>query len=284
MTVNYNAARTVLAGTASTDVMAITSVTMLSGRTNPILVASGGVDEPMAPVLNQADQTITIEANVASTSNPAASNDLASSCELSAPAYLMDPSYEKAYLELGSKRLQYDDIYEFTISSKNTGQSFNEIISNGILRPKQLVIVPVLASQTATADFIPYQSPFDTCPGTTSPCASITQFNVLLSGKAVYQQNISYGWSQFLNEVATSGAMGGLEDGVASGLISQHGWENGFSYHVVDLSRRLDSEDRVPISIQITGTNNTLLSMTYLCFVTYERSLSIDIATGSVTL
>lgn len=285
--INYNSARVVQTCTTSGTTQIQTSVTQLSGQTVPFMLASAATTQPMQAVAAvSGDPVQTWEYNVSSTTSPAASHPV-QNASLSAPAYLLDPRVESEYLSLGSKRIEYDDIYEFTILDQAAGASFNSIISNGILEPQQLVIIPQLAGtagNNGTTALVPFQSVFDSSPATTCPLASISNFNVLLSGKAVYQQNQDYDYEEFLNEVAVTGVMGGQEDGIASGLISFNMWQNGYRYYVVDLSRRLKSEDRVPISIQVQGTNNTSKIISYYIFCTYRRSLSIDIATGAISL
>ena len=50
---------------------------------------------------------------------------------------------------------------------------------------------------------------------------------------------------------------GGETVGITSGLITADMWSNAYRYYVADVSRREKSEDIVPKSITLIGTNNT---------------------------
>jgi hypothetical protein len=128
----------------------------------------------------------------------------------------------------------------------------------------------------------PHQSIFDTVPATTSPACKIQQFNVFISGRAVFQSNQQYDFDAYQNELALSGVGGGMETGISSGLISRLGFDMNQCYYVVDLARRLSAEDVVPKSVQIQGINGSSFNVQLFCFVEYERSLTLDLSTGAL--
>ena len=129
----------------------------------------------------------------------------------------------------------------------------------------------------------PYQSMFDTAPATTCPLASITQFNVQVGGQNLFQQNFSYDFETFINETSAMNAInGGISTGITSGLISSYDWDNAYRYYVADVSRRLGSEDGTPKSITVQGTNNTTKTMDYVCFVVFEKKVSVNMLTGEI--
>lgn len=277
--VNYNSCRLTLTNAAG-PTQTLTSVTKLSGRTTPFMVSSAGPNQPAAAYAALAN-VMTVEFNVKSTSNPLNANSpLLSSARLYVPAYKMNPQMEVQYLEsFPVKTIEYDDLYMFEVDVA-AGGNFNAILTNGIVSPEKLVVMPYVAA-ASNVNVVPWESPFDTAPATTTPCALLRDFNVLISGKAVFQQNINYTWELFQAEVSKSGVGGGQETGLCSGLIGRREFENGYAYHVVDLSRRLPSEDVVPKSVQILGVNPTGLALKLICFITYKRSLSIELSSGN---
>jgi hypothetical protein len=284
-TINYNSARSLIT-VAGASSMILTTTTMLSGSTVPYMMSSGAAGQPSVNATDTAS-TLLISGDVLNTANPAASaSSLLSSCRLYVPAYKMSPIAQQRYLDLGTKLVEYNDLYQYTVTAVSAGSAWNQILTNGIVNPQELVIIPVLnsaAGNAATASMIPYQSPFDSCPGTTAPLASISQFNVLISGQTIFQQNEQYDFDSFSNELAREGAlMGGVDTGLTSGLLSKLDFDNGYRYYVVDISRRLTSDEVVPVSVQVTGTNNTSKIMDYYCFVTYKRSVEIDLASGAI--
>lgn len=75
---------------------------------------------------------------------------------------------------------------------------------------------------------------------------------------------------------------GGETVGITSGLITADMWSNAYRYYVADVSRREKSEDIVPKSITLIGTNNTAITMDYICFVVFERKIKINMLDGSL--
>lgn len=95
------------------------------------------------------------------------------------------------------------------------------------------------------------------------------------------RQNFQYDFETFVNEVILLGSINGaLSDGLSSGLICQFEWDNAYRYIVCDISRRLPAEDSVPKSFVIQVINNSLVSMDYICFIVFERKITVDMRTS----
>ena len=132
----------------------------------------------------------------------------------------------------------------------------------------------------------PYQSPFSTAPLTCTTANTFTNFNVLISGVAQFQQNLNYRFESFLYENHSSNALnGGLSLQLSSGLIDEVAYGNGYGYVYVDLSRK-DSQasDDVSRSIQIIGTNASTLDVSLICFIGYERQITVSTSTGALII
>lgn len=286
ITINYNASRTVITSVTAGPTMALTTTTQIAGRTVPFMVCDSTANAPMGPVIATAGNGVyTLEYNVRSTVNPVATaNPLMSSCRLFVPAYTLSHEIEAKYLSSNPiKTIVYDDIYQFTVSGTTTGSAFNAILTNGILNPQKLVIIPFVngASNGATV-FDEFRSPFDSAPATTGPLISLTNLQVQVSGKNMWDRPVNYDFEMFNNEVVKSGVNGGQTSGLSSGLITKKMFDNGYRYYVCDLSRRLQSADSIPLSVQISGTNNTTATIDLYCFVVYSRSIQIETASGIV--
>ena len=291
ISINYNANRcrvTGAAGAGAPGVMSLTSTTQIAGRTCPFIVTPALEDQPFATpgaAINAGAGTFDVEYNIATTTNPAAaSNPLLTSCRLVVPAYTMSADIEAKYLTSSPiKTIVYDDLYQYTVPTVLTGASFNAILTNGILNPQKLIIIPFVngASNGATA-FDEFRSPFDTAPATTGPLVSISSFQVQVSGKSMFDHPVNYDFEEFLQEVSKSGINGGMTTGLAAGLISRKAFQNGYRYYVCDLARRLQSADSIPLSVQISGINNTSVTVDYYCFITYQRTISLETSSGVV--
>jgi hypothetical protein len=289
-TISYNAADFVITSNATpapASLITLTSVTQKAGITNPIMFTSTSPSNPNASIV--ASSTIQVSCNVAtgalynSTMTGSAPSPLLPSCRLVVPTFEMDYAREEEMLALApKKKIVYNDIYNYNILAQATGASFNQLITNGLANASSLVVIPMINS-ASNYTVVPYTSPFDSAPATTCPNASITNFNVSLSGKMLFQQNLLYDYEVFNNEVQHTNAInGGLTTGLTSGLVGRYEWDNGYRYYVADLKRHLPADDGVPRSIAVMGTNNTSVTMDYICFVSFERTIELDLYTGKL--
>jgi hypothetical protein len=245
--------------------------------------------------------------NAALTSSP-----LSRSIYLYIPAYTFNPTFEQAYLSSPVKQIKYSDIYQYQVLGVPTGNTFNNLLTNGINNVKSVLILPFFSSSAtsgATSTFTPaaasgfvgsaavslstntgftsgypvYTSPFDCAGcGTTSPLSHITNFNVQVSGQNAIYNLQKYGFEQFNNQLYGQNAVnGGMTDGITSGLIGKMEFDLKYCYYYVNIERMLPVEQSVPKSIQILGTNLSSRAMDYVCFIEYGTEISIDTITGA---
>jgi len=237
------------------------------------------------------------------TSLTAVANHSLSQARIYACMYDMSPIIEQKYLSLmPSKKVVYNDILSFQVLNVAAGANFSQILTNGISRARYLLICPqhsasthgaaTAAASTYSTTIVvptgtsPMNSPFSSSPATCLPYSSITSFNVLESGVNHYQSNLSFRWENWLEEVRQSNSLqGGLQLGLSSGLLSQQDYENGYGFIYVDLSRKQSqASDDVARSIQVVGTNSSLVAMDLYCIIGYEREITISTATGSLII
>ncbi len=288
-TVNYNAVLGTITTVAAGPTMIQTSLTQLSGRTNPLLVASSAFGNPSnLGVAGGGGGVWSIACGIARTSSPASTvTPPITAVRWYVPAYMMNPLKEEQYMAMNKfKTITYKDIYNYNVLSVAAGGSFNAIITNGIANPKRVIVIPIFnnaAGNAATAALNPAQSFWDTVPASSSPLAALTNFNVQISGQNMFQQNEIYDFQQFLDEQSRTGINGGAFDtGIQSGLIGYKEWTHNYRYYVCDVSRRLPAENNVPKSVVISGTNGCGKILDLICFVEFERKLVIDLETGQI--
>jgi hypothetical protein len=221
-------------------------------------------------------------------------------CRVYCAVYDMSPLYEEKFLSMvPTKTIKYNDILSFQVTNVQGGASFSQILTNGVSRARYLLICPQLSSVVNGATTIlntttnsnfqlgsPMNSPFSSAPGTCCPFAFVNNFNVLVSGSAIYQSNYNYRYEQFLQEIRPSqGLNGGLSLGMSSGIIGQSDWENAYGWIYVDLSRKISqASDDISRSIQIVGTNASGVNVDYYCIIGYEREITLSTATGSLVI
>ena len=283
----------------------------ITGRTNPLMIASANgivlansnvnavttvlgapYANPLQTIANSADGNVWIGCGIGSVTihSHKVDNAILTQARIYVPAYTLNPTFEDQLLSLHpTKDVVYRDIYQYTITGVTTGGSINQLLTNGISNPKALIILPFISGtagatgNATTPTLSPYQSPFTSEPHTTSPYLSISDFNIQISGINLWNENKNMDWDMFLNEIKGINAVnGGLTQGLTSGLIGEADFSSGYRYYVADLSRRLPLEDTVAKSIQVIGKNNSAKTVDYFCFIEYQRSITIDMATGAI--
>lgn len=252
-----------------------TDVTMnLKGSYCPLLRCN----DLVAGTNNLAEYVETLKCDVVSNGTQVHTKN---QCRLYVPCYTMSPSFESQYLEQGSKKVLYTDVYFQRL--RNTQGGFQHLITNSLSRMKRLVIVPMLSSSSnGTLNIDEQSSPYSSCPCTTAP-HFIQNFNVALSGSNVYQNSITYKYETYLDEMnGVFGVNSGKEAGVSSSLISLKDYESNYGYIVVDLSRRYNYDENTPLSVQISGTVASPKALDFLIYLEYEKDISINLATGQL--
>jgi hypothetical protein len=277
----------------------ITDSTVTGGLTNPLMIASPTLGSgcstlgfplvdsgPTEYILSVAIFKNNFNDNYGFTG---ASTSLAS-CRLYAPVYYMNPLAESKYLSLTpTKKIMYKDIFQYQFNGVGANEPFNFLVSNGISNICGVLVVPFISrNQTNpddnTAYTLPYSSPQNPCspaPSTPDPI-SFTNFNVLISGVNLFLNNEMYDYEAFLEQLNQSNQInGGLTTGLASGLINEYMFTSSYRYYYGDASRILPSEQGVSRSVQIVGTNTSLLRADLMVFVIFNREITIDISTGA---
>jgi hypothetical protein len=215
---------------------------------------------------------------------------ISKSIYLYVPAYTFNPTFEQAYLSNNIKQIKYTDIYQYQVLNVDGGQQFNNLITNGIANIKSVLIIPFFNRPSITGNInvttdnlIEYQSVFDTAGcGTTAPLVSLGNFNIQISGQNAIYNMQRYSFEEWNNQLYGQNAVnGGLTDGLTSGLINFHDFEQSYCYYYVNVERMLPVEQSVPKSVQILGTNYSQKSINLWVFVEYGVQVQIDVLTGA---
>ena len=195
------------------------------------------------------------------------------------------------------KKVVYRNVQNALLTNVMPNSAFTYVFPAILPKVRSLLIIPFISAlvnggtnmtTTVTNGVIvgsPVISPF--VSGTTCTAyLTVTNFNVSLNAKMLYQQPRSYNWETFNNEVRPSNMInGGITNyGLSNGLISEEDWNSrGYNYIYVDLSRHTQAEDVTPTQISITGQNNSNIQVDYYMFVEYESNFVINCSTGQIT-
>jgi hypothetical protein len=275
------------------------------GGTNPIMFASNGLGQGAAnltPLQSDAAAAATCVTNVSlsivrqqfsqmTTGAPACP---ISSVRLYCPAYVMNGFSEARYLALSpTKKIIYEDIFQFSFPNQNTNSPFNILVSQGIPNLKSVLVLALLpvASNGSVTGPAPYAasvtsssilSPFSSTPSSPDPL-SIQNFQIQISGRNLFNQQQQYDYENFVEQLSASNQLnGGLTTAMASGLVSKADFQSLYRYYYGNCSRSIGSEQGVAKSVQILGTIASAAAQTVdlMVFCTYERTITVDIRTG----
>ena len=213
-----------------------------------------------------------------------------SSVRLYAPAYTMSPIAEQRYLSLTpTKRVVYNDIFQFSFPNQSVNSPFNILVTNGIPNIRSVLVLPLLPSAsngTAAAGAVRTStilSPFCSTPSSPDPLI-IQNFQVQISGKNLFINQLQYDYETFYEQLVSSNQLNGsLTTSLASGLVSKTDFQQLYRYYYGNCSRSLPSEEGVAKAIQIQGTILSPLStaVDLMVFVEFEREVTIDVRTGA---
>jgi hypothetical protein len=278
LTINTNSGVAIITGGVGGTMEVSAGNITLQGRTLPIMVAANSSGSSLLAAMTAATN-LSVGVGISSLTLPGAAevkNETLNSCRIYAPAYQMTSEAEQGFLnEFPTRDIVYNDLYQYTIRGISAGQQFTQLISNAIVSPQYLLVVPFL-SPGGDQVVSPLASPFASEPATASCGLAIGQYNVQLSGSNVYMQNQQYDFQQFKEELVRIHAVNGAQtDGMSSGLIGFEDWSSSYRYYCTDLSRGQPMDALVPKSIQVLGTNISTRTADYFCFVVYRRKITI---------
>ena len=268
------------------------------GGTCPVLYASAGLGQgastitPYAVLPLNAAVVVNVALSICRTQfSQMAVQNLATpftSVRLYAPAYTLSPIAEQRYLSLTpTKRVVYNDIFQFSFPNQTANSPFNILVSNGIPNIRSVLVIPLLpaasngdAGGLRTATIL---SPFASTPASPDPLC-IQNFQIQISGKNLFINQLQYEFETFVEQLVCSNQLNGsLTTSLSSGLVSKQDFQYLYRYYYGNCSRSLPSEEGVAKAIQIQGTilNPANIGVDLMVFVEFEREITIDVRTGA---
>jgi len=126
-------------------------------------------------------------------------------------------------------------------------------------------------------------SPFCSTGGTPDPI-SINNFQIQISCKILFINQLQYDWEEFVEQLVSSNQLNGsLTTSMASGQIGKQDYQSLYRYYYGNASRSIPSEDGVAKAVQILGQINTPsnINCDIVCFISFERDFTIDLRSGA---
>jgi len=274
---SFNSSTIQLTGTAGSAVISAVSITPNTGRTTPFLINNSSTGILMGNYATTAP-VVQIQGSVDATTSGAvgSSGPVLTNARLLVPYYLANPKADQA-LTISNKFFTTLEkiVNPVTIPA---GQSINYTITTGVPNPRRLVMVPMWQNLGGVTNLTnPEISPFDSVPASSGPYALLSNLQVYLANKPIYQYPIQYDFEQWVEEQEDLGYGGSAIEGNTSGLLTELLFNQNHRYYSVDLSRRIESEDGSSKSVQISCTNpSSTFGMKVICMIWYERQWIVN--------
>ena len=269
------------------------------GGTCPVMYASNGLGQGAAALTPPALTTSTtavvnVAISIVRTQFSQMTNQNLScpftSVRLYAAAYTLSPLSEQRLLSLTpTKRVVYEDIFQFSFPNQSVNSPFNILVSNGIPNLRSVLVLPMLPSvsngTSAGGSFLTSTllSPFCSTPSSPDPLI-IQNFQIQISGKNLFINQQVYDFESFVEQLVSSNQLNGsLTTSLSSGLVSKQDFQSLYRYYYGNCSRSLPSEEGVAKAIQIQGTilSPIATAVDIMVFCTFEREITIDLRTGA---
>jgi hypothetical protein len=271
------------------------------GGTCPVLYSSANLGQGagnLTPLTatTAVDMVLNVSVSIVRTQFSQMANTISApitSVRLYAPAYTMSPIAEQRYLSLTpSKRIVYNDIFQFSFPSQSVNSPFNILVSNGIPNIRSVLVLPLLPSASngtagaGGAKTSSILSPFASTPASPDPLI-IQNFQIQVSGRNLFINQLQYDFETFYEQLVSSNQLnGGLTTSLASGLVSKTDFQTLYRYYYGNCSRSLPSEEGVSKAIQIQGSvlipsGSSITAVDLMVFVEFEREITIDVRTGA---
>lgn len=201
-------------------------------------------------------------------------------CRILVPQVELQPTLQEDYLTTNKiKTIEYSSV-EYQQVDVAAGANINKILSESIVNPAGLLIIPML-NESSNRGLDPLSSPFTCEPATTAPIG-LSKFNVDINGQAIYPNAVDYDYELFMAEIdGVNSINGNGQLGMSSGLVSLLDYNNIYKYYYVNLERRLADSIQAK-SIKFRCVNSNLVSLTLHCFVVVKKQCVIDVQTGKL--
>ncbi|KAE9319966.1 hypothetical protein PF001_g5629 [Phytophthora fragariae] len=211
-------------GTAAVSVdagkaMTLTSTTLASGNTCPVMIAASSSGNPMAGVLAGSAGFSTAWDDIVNALEPTIDGTYMpfTTTRLYVPfVHLENP---QTIISKPVKKVRFNDCYAQWFNQRaGIGKQSNQLnaafdlqLSASVKNAKYVILLP-FAEQTgnfAAAAVQEFQSPFDSAPWTLQPGSPIRNFNIRIGSTHAFDISHDYDFHHFTSEIAKIGAING---------------------------------------------------------------------------
>lgn len=193
----------------------------------------------------------------------------------------LKPSIASRYIsENRAKRIRFSNFYFSQFQNIASQASFSQLVLSGVSKPVALLCVPYVAQ--SVNGFSQLVSEFDSAPVTNAPI-SLINFQVALGGKNVLENPIQYGFSEFMEQLASYQAINYSDFGLTNGLISKMEFDYGKRFYLIDLARSNHTTATTPRNVVLSFTNNSGVAIDIMVFTIYSFEADVDVSSGMIS-
>lgn len=210
------------------------------------------------------------------------SNALMNGIRLYVPSYEASPESQSQLMKQPTLHRPFFDLYATVLQNQGSNAFINTQVASGISSPKAIIVCPQIA-QASTVGMNSQASALNPCPGCTDPQLSLTNIQVKVGASYILPDRVNYEFVQFLeNNAQLFGLNGNQTNMLSSGVIDMFKFRHNYRYYAYDLSRYLDSADKIPQMITFESFNNSAVPVDLYIYVLYERDAMFSLQEGSV--
>lgn len=198
-------------------------------------------------------------------------------------------SIERGLVANPMRVVKYRDILQFNSSSllniAPQASLWAEVIS-AISKATAMIIFPYISkSSNGGTNLDPFNTPHTSCGVTTAQNAFMYQFQVRQSGRNLWSRDNQYITNEYLRlNLGTLAIDGNGYNQKTSGLYGELGHKLGFGFQYVNLQRRPEGTENLPVSLNLVFQNQSAYTLSYMVFVEYEKEITVNTTTGVLTI
>ena len=277
MTVVLEGGATALGATAKDKTYKTVAVTTSNGY-NPLQLGSLAANDGIGPMV-AGDLSMQVDMKIG--------HGYYSTCFMDIKLIELSPAAESAYLKDAVKTWNYDKRMYQKLPPVEAGKTANNVLlSAGTSRARKLVILPYYMNGDDKESPSDLLSPFNSFAAQTlsGPLCTVTDFNILVSGQPLYQQNLTM-QTQFFDEFKKWTLNNGVDSAdINSCMIDLDQYGSAYGAIVCDLTKHAESEDDLSKSYSIDFRNNTTKTCGYITMLISEATISQNVETGQIVL
>jgi hypothetical protein len=192
------------------------------------------------------------------------------------------------------KKLVYERAQFTQLNNLGVGATFNQVIAQGARNPKYILIMPFVS---ATANGVVskantkfpsgvisqpcYQTTSFSAPNSNGPI-SLINLQAQLGGQNIFQNALSYGFENFLEQIVSADDEGNMFQNV--GLYDAYRWKNQSRFYYIDCSRANVVDNGQMRSVTVSFQNNTMQPLDAWIYLVYSQEATIDVNSGLLKL